>query len=296
MKAARRSAPWRPLVQRGRSRHCTHLQLLAVQLQVFHGEARRSLVLLVRDGRPRPEGALAPAAHQRAGHARQLGTRVSCARAPWVRLAGTHRRLDESSMPLEPCARGHGDHAGTAVPAERASRALRRAALCGHCKEERAEPAGLLQGYPATPSRFPHPYPYATPTPRWTLLSVPSHLPPAARNRARSLRRQSHHVAHPAPDEDPAARLAAASITLRVHARRRRCGSRRARQGDAAHSQAAAATGCPRRRDEAVRGRDVRRRGGHVAPVCRAAGRALVRSSAQREHASSSDGSPRAHA
>ena len=212
------------------------------------------------------------------------GTRVSCARAPWVRLAGTHRRLDESSMPLEPCARWHGDHAGTAVPAERASRALRRAALCGHCKEERAEPARLLQGYPATPSRFPHPYPYATPTPRWTLLSVPSHLPPAARNRARSLRRQSHHVAHPAPDEDPAARLAAASITLRVHARRRRCGSRRARQGDAAHGQAAAATGCPRRRDEAVRGRDVRRRGGHVAPVCRAAGRALVRSSAQREH------------
>ena len=197
------------------------------------------------------------------------GTRVSCARAPWVRLAGTHRRLDESSMPLEPCARWHGDHAGTAVPAERASRALRRAALCGHCKEERAEP---------------YPSPTATPGPGHPRVRVPSHLPPAARNRARSLRRQSHHVAHPAPDEDPAARLAAASITLRVHARRRRCGSRRARQGDAAHSQAAAATGCPRRRDEAVRGRDVRRRGGHVAPVCRAAGRALVRSSAQREH------------
>ena len=212
---------------------------------------------------------------KRAGHARQLGTRVSCARAPWVRLAGTHRRLDESSMPLEPCARGHGDHAGTAR------------AHCSRRKGERAEP--LLTSSPsATRTRTPiHPRPVLPPSCTTSAL---------ARSALARSGCSSHHVAHPAPDEDPAARLAAASITLRVHARRRRCGSSRARQGDAAHSQAAAATGCPRRRDEAVRGRDVRRLGGHVAPVCRAAGRALVRSSAQREHASSSDGSPRAHA
>ena len=32
------------------------------------------------------------------------GTRVSCTRELWARLAGTHRRLDESSMPDQ----GHG--------------------------------------------------------------------------------------------------------------------------------------------------------------------------------------------
>eukprot|EP00964_Phaeocystis_antarctica_P073088 scaffold44817_cov59-Phaeocystis_antarctica.AAC.3 len=104
------------------------------------------------------------------------------------------------------------------------------------------------------------------------LLITPQDAPRA------SAHTQHHDVAHPAPDETPAAHLAAASITLPVHAWRHRCGDGRAWRGDAAHSQAATATRCSRRRDEAVRGRYVQRHGGHVAPDRRTAGRALVRS------------------
>ena len=104
-----------------------------------------------------------------------------------------------------------------------------------------------------------------------SLLITPQDAPRRTRSHS------TNHVAHPAPDETPAAHLAAASITLPVHAWRHRCGNSRAWRGDAAH-EAAAATRCPRRRDEAVRSRDVQRHGGHVASDRRTAGRALVRS------------------